>query len=213
MKLDKLARQLRRDISANPKKAAALGLMVLVAIYFWAPIVGGWTGKIGPDRKVAAEGLILEDEPVDPVAQARRARQVFPWEKVRKLVQSDPRMTPATFQTSWQNPFRKPDQASEQTTEPLPQANANDIDPALAGLALTGVAIGPRVRAATISGKTYKEGEIVSPLTAGGQPSTVEFKLSRVDYFEIELQRNGKTYKLELKRPQLAPGDEISGPR
>lgn len=212
MKLDRLARQLRRDISANPKKAAALGLMVLVAIYFWAPLVGGWMGKSGSDRTVVAEGLILEDEPVDPVAQARRARQVFPWEKVRKLVQSDPRMTPAAFQTSWRNPFQKLDQAVEQTTQPEPRTQASDIDPALAGLTLTGVAIGPRVRAATISGKTYKEGEIVSPL-AGGQPSTVEFQLSRVDYFEIELVRNGKTYILELKRPQLSPGDEISGPR
>jgi hypothetical protein len=68
------------------------------------------------------------------------------------------------------------------------------------------------MRLATISGKTYQEGEIVSPPAADGGPSALEFKLVRVDYHEIELERNGKTYKLILKQPKLAPGDEISGP-
>jgi hypothetical protein len=86
------------------------------------------------------------------------------------------------------------------------------VDPALAGLALSGIAIGPKMRVATISGQTYKEGDIVSPLGADGERAAVEFKLVRVDHYEVELARNGRTYKLELKRPRLSPGDEITGP-
>ena len=60
MKLDKLARQLRRDVAASPKKAVALGLMVLVALYFWAPMVWKW---IAPDQGKGKSTVSVSDVP------------------------------------------------------------------------------------------------------------------------------------------------------
>src|SRR5687768_8945785 len=103
--------------------------MVLVAIYFWAPIVSGWAGRPARKPTTVAGGLILDDEPVDPAAQARRARQTFPWEKVRKQVLADPRMTAVAFQTSWHNPFRGLDQTVEPTSQPPLETGPSDLDP------------------------------------------------------------------------------------
>lgn len=214
MKLDKLARQIRRDIFASPKKAAALGLMSVVALYFWAPMVWGWIGTKGSKPLTAAEaGVILEDDPVDTVALASKARLVFHWEKIRKQIAADPHMTPAVFQTSWQNPFRKTVQTGEeQTPSQQPQTTTDPLaaaDPASAGLTLTSVAISPKVRSATISGDVYREGEIIELESPDGTVSAVQFKLVRVEYHEVELERLGKTYKLTLSRARLAQGDEI----
>jgi hypothetical protein len=44
VKLDKLVKQLRRDATANPKKTALLGVMALVALYFWGPLL--WKGVV-----------------------------------------------------------------------------------------------------------------------------------------------------------------------
>jgi len=219
VKLDKLARQIRRDIVASPKKAAALGLMLVVALYFWAPMVWNWISPGSKTKAVAGSGVILEDEPIDPVAKANKARLVFAWEKVRKQIAADPRMTPAMFDRSWTNPFRNLEEQRAATTAQTAQAAAGavalpDLDPEKAGLTLTSVVIGSRRRWATIGGENYLEGEIVRPLAANGKRvPEIEFLLARVDKHEVELERNGKRYKLTLEKPALAPGDQINPPR
>jgi hypothetical protein len=220
VKLEKLARQLRRDISASPKKAAALGLMLVVAIYFWAPMVWGWIKPASGKAQAAAAGdVILEDDPVDPVAQASKSKHVFAWEKVRKAVAADPRMTPALLDPEWRDPFRllaglpASDQAIAAAALAR-QPKAAEVDPAAAGLVLTSVAIGSQRRSATITGNTYQEGETIRPVDADGEPlGTLEFRLVRVEYYGVELEQSGKTYRLELKRATLATGDEITSQR
>jgi hypothetical protein len=218
VKLDKLARQLRRDISASPKKAAALGLMLVVAIYFWAPMVWGWIKPgSGKAQASSAGDVILEDDPVDPVVQASKSKHVFAWEKVRKHVAADPRMTPALLDPDWRDPFHllAGESASEQAiaAAALPP-QAAEVDPAAAGLVLTSVAIGTRLRSATITGETYHEGEPVRPTDASGKPiGTLEFRLVKVELHSVELEHHGRTYKLELQRAKLAQGDEITSQR
>ena len=93
MKLDKLAKRLGRDLAANPKKAAALGVMALVALYFRAPLVWGWFSQ--GERKGAGAGaaeLILKDDPEEPAAQTKRRASKFRWEKVRQAIAQDGRM-------------------------------------------------------------------------------------------------------------------------
>ena len=215
MKLDKIARQIRRDLVASPKKAVALGLMLLVAIYFWAPMVWGWIKPGTSDGKptVAASEVILEDDPVDPVATAHKKGRVFSWEKVRRKVAADPRMTPALFETSWSDPFR-PAEIREtggpaSTATELARGTAQ-VDPADLGLKLTSVAISSRHRVAIINGEKYREGELVPVTGKDGQSATgVEFRLVQVGFYEVGLEYQGKTYTLELSRPRLAPGDSL----
>jgi hypothetical protein len=214
VKLDKIARQIRRDIAASPKKAAVLGLMVLVALYFWAPMIWGWIkpGDTGSSAVVAASDVILEDEPVDPAKAAKKEGRTFSWEKVRRKVAADPRMTPAIYDASWSDPFRQPEAAiaaGVAATKTGPQtAAAKPIDPAALGLTLNSVAISAKRRAAVISGQKYREGELV-PLGGkdGASATGIEFRLTKVGFHEVQLEYQGHTYTLELSRPRLAPGD------
>ena len=216
MKLDKLARQLRRDVAASPKKAAALGLMVLVALYFWGPLVWGWIspGERKGKSAVAASDVILEDDPIDPAAKAKREQQVFAWEKTRRKFLSDPRMSPALYDVSWHDPFRRDELTDPIRTTNTAQSQAAEAqsDPNKLGLVLTSVVVGPTRRSAVISGENYQEGQLVPGNGRKGQaPGGVEFRLARVGFHEVQLERLGRTYTLKMSRPQLAPGDELSG--
>lgn len=214
MKLDKIARQIRRDIAASPRKAAVLGLMVLVALYFWLPMIWGWIKPAGgnPAAVASASGVILEDEVVDPAKAVKKEGRAFAWEKVRRKVAADPRMTPAVFEASWVDPFRLPPAAAagnSGTTPPAASGQNLPIDPAVLGLKLTSVAISAQRRAAIISGEKYKEGDLVP--TSGGRsdaPPGIEFRLTKVGFHEVHLEYQGRTYILELSRPRLAPGDQ-----
>jgi hypothetical protein len=213
VKLDKIARQIRRDIAASPRKAAVLGLMVLVALYFWVPMIWGWIkpAKSGEATLATSGDLILEDEPVDPAKAAKKEGRTFAWEKVRRKVAADPRMTPAVFEASWADPFRLPEMAASQTgaTPETAAASAAPVDPATLGLKLTSVAISSQRRAAVISGRKYNEGDLVSSRSdRPDAPPGIEFRLTKVGFHEVHLEYKGQTYILELSRPRLAPGDQ-----
>jgi hypothetical protein len=220
VKLDKLAKQARRDLAANPKKAAILGLMLLVAAYFWGPLVWKWFVPAG--KKGGKEGqtaLILEDEPAEVTPQTKTgAAKPFRWEKVRQLIRGDRLMVPAAFEQAWPNPFAPPPGAAPAPVGPGGESPAGsaaitalaEITPQTAGLKLTSVAIGPRRRTATIGGHTYREGAMIAVKGAEKQASiSAEFRLVRVEAQGVEVEREGKTWWLEFAKPSLAHGDEI----
>jgi len=190
--------------------------MVLVALYFWAPMVWGWI-KPGADNSqpaVAASEVILEDDPVDPLKVAKKDGRAFPWEKVRRKVMADPRMTPAMFDSSWSNPFRPAEGGAvgaPATTAAVSAPTSLQIDPAALGLKLTSVAISQKRRAAIINGEKYREGELVPVADKDGKTAMgVEFRLLQVGFYDVQLEYRGTTYTLELNRPHLAPGDELN---
>jgi hypothetical protein len=225
VKLDKLAKQARRDLLANPKKAAVLGLMLLVAAYFWGPLLWKWLAPAGGAKggNSGPTALILEDDPAEAAPQAKPGGlNPFRWEKVRQLIRSDRLMTPATLQADWPNPFAPLPvaAASEPIRGPgsagageLPATAAAELTPESIGLRLASVAIGPRRRTATISGDTYVEGEAV---TASGKRTTAAqspaFQILRIETGGVELERDGKTWWLLFDQPKLAQGDEIESP-
>ena len=214
MKLDKLVKQIRRDASANPKKAAALGLMLLVALYFWAPLVGKWLGNSGkkPVRTENAS-LILTDDPAEPTSQTKgKSAAKFRWERVRQLIRSDPHMTTATFDTTWIDPFaarEQPPPGAAASPAAGDAATASALGPHEAGLTLTSIAIGSQRRMATISGDTYRENEMV---VVGGKDNAaagMEFRVVRIGPQSVDLERGGRTFTLELSKPKLGRGDRI----
>jgi hypothetical protein len=219
VKLDKVAKQLRRDLLANPKKAAALGLMLLVAAYFWAPLAWRW---LSPPGKKTAKGtdtnLILTDDPVEPNAKAKgSAIAVFRWEKVRELMDADPRMLTALLDADWRDPFippppvdtSDPEESAAQTEAQRAAAPPPaELGPQEAGLKLASVAILPRGRSAIVNGETYREGQTI---VAAGKDKTaaLEFVIVRIERRGVELERNGKTWQLGFDQPKLAQGDGI----
>jgi hypothetical protein len=219
VKLDKLAKQAQRDLMANPKKAAILGLMLLVAAYFWGPLLWNWAAP--PGKKGAKDGqtaLILEDELETAAPQSKSGSvKPFRWEKVRQLIRSDRLMNPAAFETQWPNPFAPPPGGAPSGAAlggspagASPEKPPVELTPQAVGLKLASVAIGPKRRTATISGETYREGEMIAAEGAENLASTsAEFRLVRIEPHGVELEREGKTWWLEFEKPRLAKGDEI----
>jgi len=215
VKLDKLAKQLRRDIAANPKKAIVLGLMGLVALYFWAPLVWRWISPEGGKKSKAATALILTDDPEEPSQAAqRRAAGKFRWEKVRQLIAGDVRMGPAKFELQWTDPFaattKPPSDAAinSPAADVKSQAAALDLDPHEAGVVLSSVMIAGNRRTATINGRNYRVGETIK-LAKEGTLGAVDYRLTRITGRGVELEHRGKKYILLLAPAELAEGDFI----
>ena len=219
MNLDKLASQLRRDVAANPKKAAALGLMVAVALYCWGPLVWEFVQSAQNNQADQAEmaKLILTDDPLQPADKAQgRAQARFHWERVRPAMSQDPYMASATFEAVWADPFGMPPGATEERSETPHAATSSaassapvDLDPAEAGLVLTSVAIGPKRRGATISGERYYVGDEITIGSQDGNAPLARMRVTNITRDSVELQGHGKLITLRLVRPRLASGDAI----
>jgi len=216
--LEKLAKQLRRDLAANPKKAAALGLMVLVALYFWGPLAWKWLSASGNKRnnKVNMASLILTDDPAEPSQQSKvRGGAKFRWEKARQLIRNDPQMVSATFDVSWIDPFGKPavvatqDPTSEAAQTEAAASAAAAFEPGTLGIVLGSVMIGPRSRVATINGEPCHEGDVVAVTDKQDKAVTNRFRVARIRRQGVDLEIGSRTFTLELKQPKLAPGDQI----
>jgi hypothetical protein len=213
VKLDKVGKQLRRDVAANPKKTIVLGLMALVALYFWAPLVWRWFVPEGGRKPLKDQtlALILTDDPLEPTQQAKgRPGGKFRWEKIRQLIREDQRMISAAYDPAWSDPFAdrtilQPGNGvagSLHTTGP-------ETTPREAGLVLTSVWISPRQRTATINGEIYLQNDIVAGSGTSTRTAGVEYRVVQISQQGVELERNGRTYLLELQKPKLAPGDQI----
>jgi hypothetical protein len=211
--LDKLVKQLRRDLAANPKKAAALGVMLLVALYFWGPLAWKWFSTGGKRTgKVNMASLILTDDPAEPSQQSKaRGNAKFKWEKARQLIRTDPRMISATFDPSWHDPFGKPmGAASGAGNDPNSEAAQAEsaVDAGNLGLVLGSVMIGPRSRVATINGEVCHEGDIVT-VTQKDKGTTHRLRVVKIRREGVTLEVGARVFTLELNQPRLAQGDEI----
>jgi hypothetical protein len=220
--LNNLTNQLRRDLTANPKKAAALALMVAVALYFWGPLAWKFiqAKSAKQNSKANMASLILTDDPVEPSQQAKGGSRVrFKWERVRQLIQQDPHMVSAKFDATWVDPFGKPAATTTEggpTAETSPEeqaavatAAAARIDPQSLGLTLSGIMISQRSKLATINGETCHEGEILSVADKGDKSLTYELRVLRISRQSVQLDFGGQIFSLELSQPRLAHGDDF----
>jgi hypothetical protein len=224
--LTKLTSQLRRDIAASPQKAAALGLMIVVALYFWAPLIWGWIPARGEGSgKVDMSKLVLTDEPAARPAGNAPRTAAFRWEKVRQLVREDARMKPAAFDAAWYDPFGKPaPEPAPAEAEPMPATAQTPVtepertpEPELtaASLVLGGILIGPRSKVATINGEPCHEGDSLTVTDANDKSVQHQVRIARITRQQVELESNGHTLTLELASPRLSQGDSLmpAGPR
>jgi hypothetical protein len=219
--IEKLASQLRRDLTANPKKAAALGLMILVALYFWGPLAWKFV-KSGSTKqhKLNVSSLILTDDPVEPSKQQGKAggRTRFRWEKVRQLIENDPHMQSADFEVAWVDPFGGPapapaevEQVAQQSMEePATVAAAvATIDPQNIGLTVGGIMLSSARRLAIVNGQICREGDLVSVIDKRDKTTTYEFRVQKIHKHSIQLEIAGQIFTLELSQPRLAHGDDF----
>jgi hypothetical protein len=223
VKLDKLLKRLKRDAAASPQKAGALGLMVVVALYFWAPLVMKHLPKGKPKPGATPAGpVILGDDPVLVKAAVHPSTNSPHWDRIREVVAQDRLMLAVAHDASWQNPFSplqwddEPNSKSQPKPEALkpelttlptsPKIDAEIAKQQLSTVALSSVLVGKRGVSAVIRGKLYRVGDILSFGGDNGTPA-VEFRITAIDEQGVDLKYDEKPFRLERTKPTLATGE------
>ncbi len=182
MKANKLAKQLKKELTRNPKKTAALAMVSIVALWFWGPLVWKWMAIAGDGTdspQVAAAKPLAPGTPPpatpsaaeDAASAIEKKIRKFTWDKLLSRMTHDDRMQPATLAALPRDPFAM--SAAEQTiVESLPPGDTNNTSsprvtpaeptPESLGLKLEGTLVTNQRRRATISGEDYLEGDLVT---------------------------------------------------
>ncbi|MCX7426863.1 MAG: hypothetical protein NTW96_14700 [Planctomycetia bacterium] len=220
MNSKKLLKRLVRETTTNPKKAAALGLLAVAALWFWAPLVWGWvvprrsppaaSGK--PEAQTAAAAAMTSKP--KPVGSDDHESQhpTPPWEQVVNWMKNDPRMTAASGLPGRADPFHEvvarltPEQQQQQAEKQKQEAAETPPDPQSLGLVISSTIVGPRRRVAVVNGKVYAEGRTLV-VTANDRP--IEFRLAKVHPRGVVLERGGKTFEVSLPDPKRSGRVEV----
>lgn len=237
--MGKLGKRLKRELKKSPGKAALLGLVCLIAVWYWAPLIKNWfTGACEPPQDIivvqpaqpSGTGLPLIATAETEVSKAVSA--VNSWQKLAKWLDEDPRATTATLPEDDRDPFGRTgtntseeiieliqEEAEEEPTElvvsPEPPVR-EETSFADLGLTLGGTIVGTRHRSATINGETYQVGDAVEiAIEPNAQANdeadgqAIELTLTQVHPYYVVLTRQGKEHRLQIERSRLALGDRI----
>lgn len=202
MSQQNLVDRLRREIKRDPKKAGALGLMFLVAIYFWAPLVSGWMGSSRPaDMPPTASTATTPTVPAttENTTAAKPTNEAKPvsWQELIAWQDEDPRRAPATLVAS-RDPFHAVEKVVEQKPvdeKPEKKIEAKSMDQV--GLVLSSTLVGPRSSLARINGKTYHTGQAVRVQYEGER---VAFQVKEIHPRRVVLERDGTRFELKSGR-------------
>jgi len=212
--VERIVKQLRHEATANPKKAAVLGLLGVVALWFWAPLVWGW---IVPEDEEAEDAVVVTaaqpaqpgGEPVrsDTAANEDAPKAGHPWRQLAEWMDNDPRTLPAELVADLRDPFMTPKpQVAEAKPEEIPEELQQNVTPESLGMALTSTVVGPRYAVARINKKSYRRGKSVTLVKDGQQ---IEFKLTEIHRGRVVLEREGEKFELRAPSPATHGGIEV----
>ncbi len=213
MNLSKIGKKLKREAANSPGKAAVLGLVCLVAIYFWAPLLYRWTVKSGdttptasPDVSAVHSSAPAAMAAAVPGTGATTTKSNAPetpqpstdWQKTLQQIESDPDMKPAAFERDIE-PFAGPPAEAKSQVADLdvaPPPVAEKITPGGLGITLVGTLVGPDRRAARIGGKTVLVGQSIEVVKG---TERYQFTLTDVQRDRVILMRDGERFELTVK--------------
>jgi hypothetical protein len=212
--LEKFVNRLRREVIANPKKGAILGVMFLVAIYFWAPLVMGWMGaketistaKPGDPAPGVLAGLTAQSTPAASEGPAVVAD--IPWHVVAEWMDRDPLKQTAMPRAVRRDPFRESVEVVSRREPSKPESVKKLVAPESLKLNLTGTVLGAGRSVAVIDGRSYREGDEVR-LAKGD--SQLRFKLVEVRADRVVLLHEGKRIEVRLRSRPSASHIELMG--
>ncbi|MBL9082581.1 MAG: hypothetical protein JNK76_12280 [Planctomycetales bacterium] len=219
-----LAKQLQRDLKANPKKAGMLGVLTLVCAWFWGPLVFPKDDSKGKVAKpvAAATPAASAVATTSTAAPTKPAAGVLDWKLLAERMNGDRRMKAAVPSKPAQddkqrNPFggvKLPVPATDEVDdlvalaqslgaldeptveEPAeqPQVSYEETWQTMP-LVLSSTMVGARVRKAVINDRTYREGAAVAML------GDLEIRLRSVTPRGAVLVWNGLVRELRIPKP------------
>jgi hypothetical protein len=206
MSLERIKKQLLRDIKKSPAKAASLGALTLVAVYFWAPLAMSWLGGGTKAPTTDAAQIVLPITQVaPPIAPQIGAAQVPagpPWQQRVEWMASDPNMQPAELAAEASSPFQGSVVQSPHDVEPaggsigVASQVGTRLEPL--GLKLSSILVGKQRRVAVINGRPYAEGREIAA------ENDRVFKVAKVAERHVVLERNGQRFELAIADSNLS---------
>lgn len=194
----KLLKQLKREASRSPKKAAILGLLILVACYAWAPLALKWLKTDKAQIPAVMEVAAISPPPPEAPSTGDQQR----WQDVADLLDTDARMRPARLAAD-RNPFVPLAILNTQPELDRPPAPLVEATPAELGMVLVSTVVGQKRRTAMINGRAYSEGREVT-----AEDGTV-FVLSEIGPRRIVLRRGDRDFELAIVRASTDDGPTI----
>ncbi len=196
-----------------------MGLVFVIALYFWAPLLAGWIKKDDRSEKPvpaipATSGVVAmpsTSKEGDEAKSAQKKAAVHTWEEWDQWIQEDPRTKAAKELLARRDPFHPIRSAvAEKQVKKAAEPVRVTITPASLGMQLSSTVVGPSPRLVVINGKVYKEGETFTVSKAGRRaaftlaevhPRQVVL-LSQNERFELKLVERKRSGRLELSSSQ-----------
>lgn len=215
--MDKLLKQLQRDFKRNPKKAGMLGLLFLVAGWFWIDLIFPKQEKrpVKPTAATAAPVAAV----VSPATVA--AAPTLRWQDLRRALETDPRMQSVSLPEDGarRNPFvavitvdaEFDDVVAERLAEIAAEQEASTITPEEASpllntmpLVLSSTIVGGRKSRAVINGRGFDLGATI------GVKNELPIVLTVVEPRRVIIEWNGSRRELRILRPGEEPTASLS---
>ena len=210
----KTIQKLKRELAKNKAKSAVLGVLCLVAAYYWLPLIG----KFLPGKKEQTETTAATDEatagpPVIPTANtntvpttdAPAATPELSWSKIARAIEADVYMTSMPSNPDIRSPFAfiEEPKAEQVATDLIPEEDGDvpteeEEDESSIDIDVTSVIVGSRRSVATINGVAYKLGDTVRSADA-------EYQIVAIDADSISVTNRGETVQIPVSRPWAAP--------
>ncbi len=211
MNWQKIQRQLIREATANPKKAAFLGVLCVVCLYFWAPLVWGWVAgpkskggksKMSDPRSIVASPSAQVTPGADTVSAADTETSAFDWQKADQLLSQDPYAVSLAPSDVGSDPFVA---AVLPKREPSEEPAQQVLTPDQLGLTLSSTFLGRDRRVALINGRAYREGQTLK--VAGHR-----LRIAEVGRDHVILVGSSVSMRLAIDRPGAASSDDSIEP-
>lgn len=212
--IQKQINQLTREIKRNPAKAAVLGGLLLVAIWFWYPLVQKWMGS--STRTVASQSpehdLVIPQTTPLPTPEASAANQPAPsgktdWRSIAQQIGDDPWMKKGTLRHDSFDPFYpEPEPQTTLTSARVETESIPDLDvpPETAGLAVTSVIVGGRVPIARINSQNYRVGDTIRATDAN-----ITYTLVQVHKWGVSLKGSQRVHELPIDETPLTDNHRL----
>lgn len=212
MNLQRIIKQIKNEAKASPVKVGVLSLLLLVALYNWAPMVYGWIADSsgsksgGSSSSTSVSETSETSEPSEAMAvnrevsgrEAGRAKKSLDsskatWKQLAQWIDADPLMEPAGWPEGVECPFRVTDvdQASREIDEVGSEMSGGEetsptiqLTPDTVEIIVSTVIIGPEGRLVRITGNIFREGEEVRIFDSGKIMPVDEVSAEEVDASE-----------------------------
>jgi hypothetical protein len=212
-----LKKQFQKELKTNPKKAGVLGLLALVAVYFWVPLAM----KMVSGKKRSSKSIpIANSETPSPAAKtANGAESIGPndnaspkdsatpaiaWDQLLDWISKDPLMASRPVLKNDYDPFKHVEKVIEiPELEPLAKEATEqpevvrDLSPAALGMTLSSTIVGNRRSVAMIDERAYTLGQRVLGYD-GAMP--LPFRLVKIRPELVILERDRQQYVLKISQ-------------